>query len=165
MDVNAKKVDEAEKAQSSIPTAHQKQWKKIGWGHMVVFFFFFIFPFLFFFFLKNCWSSVVASVVLPQLCTLHFFCILSPFHFASPHLPFPCPLNSPLFTHTVTSSPPNEHLVLPHNVKPLALDTKNSIAFSYGARYGRAIRSVSYCSFDTKLPVHPPTHPPPHTLQ
>ena len=27
----------------------------------------------FFFFLKNCWSSVVASVVLPQLCNLHFF--------------------------------------------------------------------------------------------
>ena len=26
MDVNAKKVDEAEKAQSSIPTAHQKRW-------------------------------------------------------------------------------------------------------------------------------------------
>ena len=26
MDVNAKKVDEAEKAQSSIPTAHQKHW-------------------------------------------------------------------------------------------------------------------------------------------
>ena len=51
MDVNAKKVDEAEKAQSSIPTAHQKQWKKIGWG-TCVFFFFFIFPFPLFFFEK-----------------------------------------------------------------------------------------------------------------
>ena len=26
-----------------------------------------------FLFLINCWSSVVASVVLPQLCNLHFF--------------------------------------------------------------------------------------------
>ena len=29
--------------------------------------------FFFFFFLINCWSSVVASVVLPQLCNIHFF--------------------------------------------------------------------------------------------
>ena len=35
-------------------------------NHAIFFFFFF-----FFFFLINCWSSVVASVVLPQLCNLH----------------------------------------------------------------------------------------------
>ena len=29
--------------------------------------------FVFFFFLTNCWSSVVASVVSPQLCNNHFF--------------------------------------------------------------------------------------------
>ena len=30
-------------------------------------------------FLKNCWSSVVASVALPQLCNLH--CVFFPFYF------------------------------------------------------------------------------------
>ena len=41
--------------------------------------------FCFFFFLKNCWSSVVASVVLPQLCNLHcsFF-----FRFSRAHISF-----------------------------------------------------------------------------
>ena len=33
--------------------------------------------FFFFFFLINCWSSVVASVVLPQLCNLHCFFFFS----------------------------------------------------------------------------------------